>query len=95
MIMIRAGANALMGFQWDGISLVGEICVSLENISSLLIIISRRRRRDIGLLMSVRPSVRSHYYVTAERNFIKLILNMYYYNDVMHVKFGPAGLGSS
>ena len=43
----------------------------------------------------VRPSVRSHYYVTAERNFMKFILNMYHYNDVMHVKFGPAGLGSS
>ena len=41
------------------------------------------------------PFVRSHYYVTAERNFMKLILNMYHYNDVMHVKFGPAGLGSS
>ena len=40
------------------------------------------------------PSVRSHYLVTAERNFMKLILNMYHYNDVMHVKFGLAGLGS-
>ena len=30
-----------------------------------------------------------------KRNFMKLILNMYHYNDVMHVKFGPAGLGSS
>ena len=44
---------------------------------------------------SVRPAVRSHYYVTTERNFMKLILNMYHYNGVMHVKFGPAGLGSS
>ena len=31
----------------------------------------------------VRPSVRSHYYVTAERNFMKLKLNMYRYNDVI------------
>ena len=45
--------------------------------------------------MSGLPSIRSHYYVTAEWNFMKLILNMYHYNDVMHVKFGPAGLGSS
>ena len=56
-------------------------------------------RRDIGLSMSVRssfrPSIRSHFYVTAERNFMKLILNMYHYNDVMHVKFGPAGRVSS
>ena len=59
----------------------------------------RQRRRDIGLSMSVRPSVRpyvlSHYEVTAEQNFMKLILNMYHYNDVMHVKFGQAGFGSS
>ena len=48
-----------------------------------------------SVLPSVHRSVRSHYYVTAERNFMKLILNMYQYNDVMHVKFGPAGLGSS
>ena len=26
---------------------------------------------------------------------MKLVLNMYHYIDVMHVKFGPAGLGSS
>ena len=26
---------------------------------------------------------------------MKLIPNMYHYNDVMHVKFGLAGLGSS
>ena len=45
--------------------------------------------------LSFRPSVWSHYYVTAEWNFMKLILNMYHYDDVMHVKFGPAGLGSS
>ena len=45
--------------------------------------------------LSFHPSVRSHYYVTAERNFMKLILNMYHYNDVMHVKFGLAGIGSS
>ena len=68
----------------------------------LAFIIPRRRRRDIGLSMSVRasvhlsfcPSVRSHYYVTAEWNFMKLILNMYLYHDVMHVKFGLAGLSS-
>ena len=54
------------------------------------------KAEDIGLSMSVRPSlhlsvlpsVRSHYYLTAKRNFIKLILNMYHYNDLMHVKFG-------
>ena len=48
--------------------------------------------------MSVLPSVRPEPllpYVTAERNFMKLILNMYHYNGVMHVKFGQAGLGSS
>ena len=49
----------------------------------------------LSVLLSVLLSVRSHYYVTAERNFMKLILNMYHYNDVMHVKFGPAGHGSS
>ena len=51
------------------------------------IFIPRRRRRDIGLSMSVRPSfrpsVRSHNYVTAERNYMKFILNMSHYNDVM------------
>ena len=26
---------------------------------------------------------------------MKLILNIYNYNDVMHIKFGQAGLGSS
>ena len=26
---------------------------------------------------------------------MKLILNMYHYNDVMHIKFSLAGLGSS
>ena len=46
-------------------------------------------------LSSFRPSERSHYQVITERNFLKLILNMYHYNDVMHVKFGLAGLGSS
>ena len=74
-------------------------------VSSILSVFlsPRRRRRDIGLSMSVRPSVRpsfrpsvqSHFEVTAELNFMKLILNMYHYNDVMHVKFGLAGLGSS
>ena len=33
--------------------------------------------------------------MTAEQNFMKLILNMYHYNDVMHIKFGRAGFGSS
>ena len=60
---------------------------------------------DIDLSMSVLPSVRpyvrpsfrprSHYQVTPKQNFMKLIPNMYHYNDVMHVKFGLAGLGSS
>ena len=47
--------------------------------------------------MSVRPSVRPEPLLRnrAEWNFMKLILNMYHYNDVMHVKFDPAGLGSS
>ena len=51
--------------------------------------------RFVHVRPSFHPSVRRHYYVTSERNFMKLILNMYHYNDVMHVKFGPAGLGSS
>ena len=52
--------------------------------------ISRRRRRDISLSISVRPSG-----AITKRNFTKRKLNMYHYNDVMHVKFGQAGLGSS
>ena len=48
-----------------------------------------------SVLPSVRPSVRSHVYVTTEQNFMELILNMDHYYDVMHVKFGLAGLGSS
>ena len=31
----------------------------------------------------------------AEQNFTKLILNIYHYKDVMHVKFGQAGFGST
>ena len=33
--------------------------------------------------------------VITRRNFMKLILNMYHDNDVMHFKFGQAGIGSS
>ena len=57
------------------------------------------KAEGLGLSMSFcpsfRPSIQSHYYVTAGGNFMKLILNMYHYNDVMHVKFGLAGYGSS
>ena len=48
--------------------------------------------RFVHVRPSFRQSIRSHYYVTTERNFMKLILHMYHYNDVMHVKFSLAGL---
>ena len=49
----------------------------------------------VHVCLSLCPSIQSHYYITPEQNFMKLILNMYHYNDVMHIKFGPAGHGSS
>ena len=51
--------------------------------------------RVVHVRPSVCPSLRSHYYVTAGWNVMKLKLNMYLDNDVMQVKFGQAGLGSS
>ena len=62
-----------------------------------VLVIPRGRRRDIVLSISVCLSIRSHNQVTVEWNFMKLLLNMYiyHYNDVMHLKFGQAGLGSA
>ena len=41
------------------------------------------------------PLVYSPSIVTTEWNFIKLILSVYHYNDVMHLRFGQACCGSS
>ena len=81
------------------------LCV-LQYMTALLIIL-RQRRRDIVWSMFSRPSVRpsihpffclsvkSHTLVTTGLNFIKLVSNMHFLNDVMHVKFGQAVFGST
>ena len=40
-------------------------------------------------------SVKIHNLVTTELNFMKLVLNMYFLNDVTHVKFGQAVFSST
>ena len=81
------------------------LCV-LQYMTSLLII-PRQKRRDIVWSMSSHPSVRpsihpffcpsvkSHNLVTTGQNFMKLVLNMHFLNDVTHVKFGQAVFGST
>ena len=81
------------------------LCV-LQCMTSLLII-PRQMRRDIVWYMFCRPSVRPsihpffcpsvriHKLVTTGLNFMKLVLNMHFLNDVTHVKFGQAVFSST
>ena len=81
------------------------LCI-LQYMTSLLII-PLQRRRDIVLSMFSRPSVhpsihpffcpsvKSHNLVGTGRNFMNLVLNMDFLNDVTHVKFGQTVLCST
>ena len=53
------------------------------------------RKAEGYRFVHVSPSIRPEPLLTAEQNFMKLVINMNHYNDVMHIKFGLAGLGSS
>ena len=68
------------GFMWLKMSLSGYFFVWERHISIQML---RCPSFCQSILPSVHPSVWSHNLVTTEKNFMKFILNMYHYNNVM------------